>query len=147
MISCVWFFVTPRTAAHQAPLSMEVSSKNTGVGCHFLLQGIFLTQGWTRVSCFSWHWQADSLPLTHVRGPMYYFTKAFKCLWEENLVYQNDNSMVDEFLYSLSAMSVLLNLLLSQFFITYNSAGLCKKNYIFYCPHYPKLMSAMKSPE
>ena len=21
-------------------------SKNTGVGCHFLLQGIFLTQGW-----------------------------------------------------------------------------------------------------
>ena len=26
-------------------LSMEFSSKNTGVGCHSLLQGIFLTQG------------------------------------------------------------------------------------------------------
>ena len=30
----------------QAPPSMEFSSKNTGVGCHFLLQGIFMTQGW-----------------------------------------------------------------------------------------------------
>ena len=32
--------------AHHAPLSMEFSRwVNTGVGCHFLLQGIFLTQG------------------------------------------------------------------------------------------------------
>jgi len=30
--------------AHQAPLSMNSPGKNTGVGCHFLLQGIFLTQ-------------------------------------------------------------------------------------------------------
>ena len=29
---------------HQAPLSMEFWGKNTGAGCHFLLQGIFLTQ-------------------------------------------------------------------------------------------------------
>ena len=36
---------TPKTVAHQAPLSMGFSSKNTGVGCHALLQGIFLTQG------------------------------------------------------------------------------------------------------
>ena len=28
----------------QAPLSMGFSDKNTGVGCHSLLQGIFLTQ-------------------------------------------------------------------------------------------------------
>ena len=40
--------------------------KNTGVGCHFLLQGIFLTQRWnTRVL----HWQADSLPLNHQGSP------------------------------------------------------------------------------
>ena len=32
--------------ACKAPLSMGFSSKNTEVGCHFLLQGIFLTQGW-----------------------------------------------------------------------------------------------------
>ena len=29
---------TPQTAAHQAPPSMDSSGKNTGVGCHFLLQ-------------------------------------------------------------------------------------------------------------
>ena len=33
------------TVARQAPLSMDSSGKNTGVGCHFLLQGIFPTQG------------------------------------------------------------------------------------------------------
>ena len=31
--------------ACRAPLSMEFPGKNSGVGCHFLLQGIFLTQG------------------------------------------------------------------------------------------------------
>ena len=36
----------PWTIAQQALLSMEFSKQNTGVGCHFLLQGIFLTQGW-----------------------------------------------------------------------------------------------------
>ena len=36
---------TPWTVAHQAPVCMAFSSKNTGVGCHALLQGIFLTQG------------------------------------------------------------------------------------------------------
>ena len=29
---------TPQMAAHQAPPSLGFSSKNTGVGCHFLLQ-------------------------------------------------------------------------------------------------------------
>ena len=29
---------TPKTAAHQAPLSLGFPGKNTGVGCHFLLQ-------------------------------------------------------------------------------------------------------------
>ena len=36
---------TPWTVNHQAPLSMGFPGKNTGEGCHFLLQGIFLTQG------------------------------------------------------------------------------------------------------
>ena len=44
-LSCVQLFAIPWTAAHQAPVSMESSGKNTGVGCHFLLQGNFLTQG------------------------------------------------------------------------------------------------------
>ena len=38
--------VTPWTVACQAPLSMCSPGKNTGVGCHSLLQGIFQNQGW-----------------------------------------------------------------------------------------------------
>ena len=37
--------------------------KNTEVGCHFLLQGIFPTQG---LYLYLLHWQADSLPLSHL---------------------------------------------------------------------------------
>ena len=44
-LSHVWLFATPWTVAYQAPLSMEFSRQNTGVDCHFLLQGIFPTQG------------------------------------------------------------------------------------------------------
>ena len=32
-------------AAPRAPLSGDSPGKNTGAGCHFLLQGIFPTQG------------------------------------------------------------------------------------------------------
>ena len=35
-------FVTPWTVALQAPLSMGFPGKNTGMGCHFLLQGNIL---------------------------------------------------------------------------------------------------------
>ena len=45
VLSRIWLFATPRTVACQATLSMEFSRQETGVGCHFLLQGIFLTQG------------------------------------------------------------------------------------------------------
>ena len=42
----LWLFVTSWTVACQAPLSMGFfSGKNTGMGCHFLFHGIFLTQG------------------------------------------------------------------------------------------------------
>ena len=35
---------TPRTAARQFLCPWNFLGKNTGMGCHFLLQGIFLTQ-------------------------------------------------------------------------------------------------------
>ena len=38
----------------------DFPSKNTGVSCHFLLQGIFPTQG---SNLCLLHWQVDSLPL------------------------------------------------------------------------------------
>ena len=45
--------------AHQAPLS----GKNTRVGCHAFLQGIFPTQGSNLYLLCLLHWQVGSLPL------------------------------------------------------------------------------------
>ena len=45
--------------ACQAPLSMGFSRQELWLGCHALLQGIFLTQG---SNSGLLHWQADSLP-------------------------------------------------------------------------------------
>ncbi|XDA86920.1 hypothetical protein R6Z07F_016629 [Ovis aries] len=50
------------SVAHQAPLSMEFSRQ--GVGCHFLLQGIFSTQRLNLHLQYILHWQADSLQLS-----------------------------------------------------------------------------------
>ena len=44
-LSHVWLFATPCTVARQAPLSMDSPDKNTGMGSHSLLPGIFPTQG------------------------------------------------------------------------------------------------------
>ena len=57
LLSCTWLFLTSWTAACQAPLYMGFFNRNSGVGCHFLLQGIFPTQ---RSNPCLLHWQADS---------------------------------------------------------------------------------------
>ena len=45
---------------------------NTGVGCHFLLlQGIFPTQELNPWVLNVLHWQANSLPLSHLRSPVF----------------------------------------------------------------------------
>ena len=49
--------------------------KNTGVGCHFLLQGIFLTQ---ESNPHLPHCQADSLLLSHKGSPITQTESAFK---------------------------------------------------------------------
>ena len=59
--------------------------KSTGVGCHFLLQGIFHTQG---SNLHLLHWQANSLPLSHQGSPPgngygYHFTEdETEALWD-----------------------------------------------------------------
>ena len=65
-LSHVWLLVTPWSVACQAPFSWNFPGKNTRVGCHFLLQGIFLTQG---LNPHLLHWQVDSLPLHHLGSP------------------------------------------------------------------------------
>ena len=49
---------TPQTAMLLCP--QDVSIKNTGVHCHFLLLGIFPTQGLNRRLLHLLHWQVDS---------------------------------------------------------------------------------------
>ena len=66
MLSRGWLFPTPWTLAHQALLSMGFSRKKTGVGCHFLLQGIFPTQ---ESNPCDLHWQGGSFLLSHQRSP------------------------------------------------------------------------------
>ena len=65
MLSHIWHFATPWTVAHQVPLSREFSRQEyfqTGVGCRFLLQGIFPTQGLNPHLLCLLHWQEGSLP-------------------------------------------------------------------------------------
>ena len=49
-VSPVWLFVIPWTVDHQSPPTSlspwDFPGMNTKVHCHFLLQGIFLMQGW-----------------------------------------------------------------------------------------------------
>ena len=53
LLSHVWLCAAPWTVACQVPLSMGFPGKNTGVGCHFLLQEIFLTRDKTQASCIT----------------------------------------------------------------------------------------------
>ena len=46
---------------------LDFPGKNTGVGCHFFLQGIFLTQG---LNPRLLHWQTDSFPWSHQGSPL-----------------------------------------------------------------------------
>ena len=73
----VWCFVVPQTVACQALCPWNFPGKNTGVGCRFLLQGIFPTQRWNLCLLCLLHWQADSLPLTPPGKPMYAYFPTF----------------------------------------------------------------------
>ena len=61
-LSHVWLFATPWTVAGQAVCPWDFPGKNTGVGCHSLLQGVFPTQGsnWHLLHCrrILYHWAA-----------------------------------------------------------------------------------------
>ena len=76
VLSCVYLFATTGAIAHQTPLSMEFSRQKYWVACHFLLHGIFPTQGLNpRLLCLL-HWRVDSLPLSRLGSP---FMNAVTC--------------------------------------------------------------------
>ena len=78
--SCLTF-ATPWTAR---PLCLWYSSgKNTGVGCHFLLQGFFPSQG---SNLHVLHWQVASLALSHL-GSLLSSSSRRVFVYTENLSY------------------------------------------------------------
>ena len=80
VLSCfspVQLFATPGTVALQSLLCpWDSPDKNTGVGCHALLQGIFPTQGlnWCLLL-----WQTCSLPLVPPGKPRMKVHDSFSC--------------------------------------------------------------------
>ena len=58
--------VTPWTVVCQAPLSMGFSRQEYWSGLPYSPSGILLTQG---LNLHLLHWQADSLPLSHLGRP------------------------------------------------------------------------------
>ena len=71
--SHIQLFATLWTYSPPSPSTWDSSSKNTEVGYHALLQGIFPTQGLNpRLLCLL-HWQVDSVP-TVPPGKPFYFT-------------------------------------------------------------------------
>ena len=70
--------VTPWTVACQATLFMAFSRQEYWSGLGFLLQGIFPTQG-SNLCLF--HWQAVSLPLSHLGSSIYLKWANIKCVY------------------------------------------------------------------
>ena len=68
LFSCVQLCVTPEPT--RLLCSWDFPGKNTGVGCHALLQGIFPTQGSNLHLLCLLHWQEGSLALAPPRKPL-----------------------------------------------------------------------------
>ena len=62
-------------------ISSSDACKNTGVGCHALFQGIFLTRGSNLCLLRVLHWQANSLPLHHLGSPYSSVTVSLSLLY------------------------------------------------------------------
>ena len=70
------FLTLCNPADHSLPRLLcprDSSGKNTGMGCHFLLQGILLTQRSNQQLLALLLWLADSLPLAPPEKPQQYY--------------------------------------------------------------------------
>ena len=64
---CCYLVIKPwQTLCNPVNGPGDFPGKNTGVGCHFFLQGIFPTQ---ESNLRLLQWQVDSLPLRHLGSP------------------------------------------------------------------------------
>ena len=79
-IWCVWLFVTLRTVAHQAPLSVGFSKQEYWNGLPFPPPGIFPIQRSNLSLLCLLHWQAGSLPLAPPGKPTVK-PRLLSCVW------------------------------------------------------------------
>ena len=87
MLSGVWLFETPWTAAHQAPLSMEFSKQEYWNGLPFPVSWDLSDPGIKPMSPESPELEADSLPLSHLGSPaMLLYSVANNIKFEENIL-------------------------------------------------------------
>ena len=73
----------------------DFQGKDTGVDCHFLLQGIFQTQGWNLSLLYG---QGVSLPLGYQRRPFLYSTWSLLSFWDELFILNNLRTCLSYFL-------------------------------------------------
>ena len=66
----------------------DFPGKNTRMGCHFILQGIFQTRGQTHVSCIGWRilsqwatWEAHMRWCVHAYASHFSHIRIFTTLW------------------------------------------------------------------
>ena len=83
-----WWAAVCGVAQSQTRLKrLSSSSSNTGLGCHFLLQGIFATPGLNLISCscycrwILYHWATGEAPSQCVCGPNHHNMRGPKILF------------------------------------------------------------------
>ena len=69
VLSHVWLFVTPWTAAHRAPISMGFSRQEYWSGLSFSSPGDLPDPGIDPSLLHLVHWHTDSLQLSHLESP------------------------------------------------------------------------------
>ena len=84
MQSCFSCSVISDSETLWLPCPWDSPGKSTGVGCHPLLQGLFLIQG---LNPHLLHWQGDSLPLSHLGSPSNHV------IWSLNYLYKLQSTL------------------------------------------------------
>ena len=72
--------VEPALQTDALPSEPPGKAKNTGVGCYFLLQGIFPTQGSNQHPLGVLYWQIASLPLAPPGKPQFFHSSGIKII-------------------------------------------------------------------
>ena len=86
LLSRVQLFATPWTVTARLLCPWNFPGKNTGVGCHFLLEGILPTQGLNLYPLHLLRLQADSLSLPNLESPSFSVTLLEHIYWWQILL-------------------------------------------------------------